>query len=150
MTTETEKKDDLDDFARMLQEQINKQQEATFSKKVIKEYNNPQNIGRLKDPDAEAVVTGPCGDTMEIYLHIENGRVNEASFMTDGCGPSIACGSMFTRMICGRSLDDLENITEDDILKALDGLPDDHRHCATLILNTYKQAYKNYRERTRL
>lgn len=63
----TAKKDDFDLFAKVLQEDIDKKQEITFSKKVIEEYKNPQNVGRLKDPDAEAVVTGPCGDTMAIY-----------------------------------------------------------------------------------
>ena len=69
--------------------------------------------------------------------------------MTDGCGPSVACGSMFAKMISGRTLKDLEKITEDDILEALNGLPDNHQHCAKLILNTYKKAYEDYKTRNK-
>jgi nitrogen fixation NifU-like protein len=81
---------------------------------------------------------------MEIYLHIEDEHITQASFMTDGCGPTIACGSMLTQMITGVSLEAADLITAQDLLTALDGLPPEHVHCAGLAVGTLKEALEMY------
>jgi nitrogen fixation NifU-like protein len=62
--------------------------------------------------------------------------------MTDGCGATIACGSMLTSMIKGKSLDEAEAITEDDLIAALGGLPEENLHCAHLAIITLRDALK--------
>ena len=94
-----------------------------------------------------AKITGPCGDTVEIYLKVENGTINQVSFMTDGCGATIACGSMITKMVKGRKITEVSNITEEDLTKALDGLPEDNEHCAKLLVNTMKVAVLDYKKK---
>ena len=76
----------------------------TFSDRVIEHSQDPRNAGSMENADAFASLTGPCGDTMEIWLKVENGRIADASFWTDGCGPSIACGNMATQLAKGRTL----------------------------------------------
>ncbi len=73
---------------------------------------NPRNIGNLKDADGFAKVTGPCGNTMEIWLKVNNDTVSNASFMTDGCGTTIASGSMVTEMAKGRSVFHTQKISQ--------------------------------------
>ena len=114
-----------------------------FSGKVIEEYRSRENRGRIVEPDAFGILTGPCGDTMEIYLDIRDNRVTRARFMTDGCVPSVACGSMLTRIIIGKKLSELERITSSDLLEALDGLPEENIHCTKLAVDTLKKALKN-------
>ena len=63
-----------------IQRRIEKEAKAIFSKKVIEEYQNPKNVGRMSNPDGEACITGPCGDTMEIYLIVENCIIKQALF----------------------------------------------------------------------
>jgi nitrogen fixation NifU-like protein len=77
---------------------------------------------------------------MEIYLGLDGERVEEASFMTDGCGPSVACGSMLTTIAHGMSLDEAAEIQPEDLLKALDGLPEESVHCAGLAVSALRQA----------
>lgn len=140
----TEEKDNnFEKMADTIQQQIEAEEASLFSKKVIKEYRAPKNVGRMTEPDAFGIITGPCGDTMEIYLEIRDARVTDALFMTDGCGSSIACGSMLTRIVEGKAVKDVKKITDQDLLDALDGLPDENVHCAKLAVDTLREALRS-------
>ena len=105
---------------------------------------NPLNLGKLQAPDGFGRITGPCGDTMEIYLRVKDNRVINSSFWTGGCGTTIAALSMVTELVKGRSIDQAQKINQNDILEALDGLPEDSLQCALLAANTLKEAIKDY------
>jgi len=81
---------------------------------------------------------------MQIGLRVGNERIIEAKFMTDGCGPVIACGSMATELVKGRTIGEAMALSEDDIMTGLDGLPDSETHCAMLAVNALKQALTDY------
>ena len=138
--------DDLDEVVRGLQERIDAEEEKEFSAKVLGEYRNPQNVGRIEDADCVGKILGPCGDTMEFSIKIEDGRIKRALFMTDGCGPSIACGSMATKLATGKTIEEALDIKDRDILNALDGLPEENRHCAKLAVDTLHKALGNFME----
>ena len=127
-----------------IQRQIIEDERATYSQKVIEEYYNPKNLGRMSDPDAVGIVQGWCGDTMEIYLRMNSSRIEEATFMTDGCGPTVACGSKLTTMVRGMSLDKAFQVTQHDLVAALDGLPEESLHCAELAVSTLREAIANW------
>lgn len=80
----------------------------------------------------------------EIYLRVDGGRITNATFWTDGCGPSIASGSMATELIKGNSIVEAQNMSQDSILNALGGLPEESQHCALLAANTFKDAVRDY------
>lgn len=100
---------------------------------------------RKAGPDAYGIVHGWCGDTMEIYLRLNGARIEEATFMTDGCGPSVACGSMLTTMVTGMSLEEAGEIRPEDLIAVLDGLPEESLHCAELAVSTLQEAIANGR-----
>lgn len=132
--------DQFDRAMAELQEQILEQARAYFSAKVVEEFYHPQNMGVMMKPDGYGCVTGPCGDTMEMYLRLAEGRIVKAAFMTDGCGATVACGSMLTRMAEGRTPEEAAAITPEALTAALDGLPEEHAHCALLAVNTLQAA----------
>lgn len=134
---------DFDRIVADLQREIIEQERAIYSDKVIEEAHNPSNLGRMPEADAHAIVHGWCGDTMEIYLRLNEDRISEAMFMTDGCGPSVACGSMLTRLVQGMSLEEAGRIEAEDLIVALDGLPDESVHCAELAVTTLREAIAN-------
>jgi len=149
-----EKINDFDQMVEELQRQIVEQERAVYSARVIEEAYHPRNLGRMTEPDAYGRVRGWCGDTMEIYLRLNGEWIEEATFMTDGCGPSIACGSMLTVMVRGVSLEKAGGIKPEDLIAALDGLPEESVHCAELAVITLRQAIdsgraddSSYRER---
>jgi nitrogen fixation NifU-like protein len=136
---------EFESFVEQLQQEILEQARAVYSDKVVEEFYNPSNLGRLPEPDARGIVRGWCGDTMEIYLRLEGEKIQEATFMTDGCGPTVACGSMLTKMVTGKSLEDADEILPEDLLEALGGLPDENVHCAELAVSTLQNALFNWR-----
>jgi nitrogen fixation protein NifU and related proteins len=83
----------------------------------------PLYMGGMRVPDGYGRITGTCGDTMEIFLRFERGRIKEANFKTDGCGSSTVCGSFAAELAHGKSPDELAEITGEVILKVLGGLP---------------------------
>ena len=115
-----------------------------FHRTADRHANDPYNMGRLQDFNGHAKITGPCGDTMEFWLQVQDEKIKKVSFITDGCGPSIASGSMTTRLAEGKSLEEVKLINQQDVLKSLDGLPEDHEHCALLATNTLKAACEDY------
>jgi nitrogen fixation NifU-like protein len=139
---------EFDEMVKSIQEELDRDAEATFSKKVIEEYKNPQNVGIMKDADVYESTTGECGDTIEMYLKIEDDRVIDIRFMTDGCGATIACGSKSTKMAKGKLVYEIEKMTDEDLITALDGLPDENLHCARLAISTLHRAVKKYRDLT--
>ncbi len=137
--------DDLEKLLEELQQKIEYDEKETYSEVVIRECRNPSNFGVLDDPDAIGEIKGPCGDTMKISLMFEKRRIKNACFWTDGCGATIASGSMLTKILKGKSLQEAKKYTSSQLLIALDGLPVEHQHCPILAINTLQQALKNYK-----
>ena len=134
----------MDSDFKELEEAVMADMRRDYSEKAIDHAMNPRNIGSLPDADGVASVTGPCGDTMEIWLRVRGGNVSDATFWTDGCGSSIASGSIATEIIKGKSLAEAQGITKEDVLSALEGLPEESHHCALLAANTVKEAVRDY------
>jgi nitrogen fixation NifU-like protein len=127
-----------------LEQSVMEDMRRIYSEETIDHFLNPRNLGEIPTPDGFARVTGPCGDTMEIYLKVRDNRVMNASFWTDGCGPSIASGSMITEMVKQMNVSEAQRVSQHDVLAALGGLPEESQHCALLAANTLKEAIKNY------
>ena len=112
---------------------------ATFDRML-----NPLYRGPFSNPDGYARVTGPCGDTMEIFLRFDKDRIKEAAFETDGCGSSAVCGSFAAEMALGKTPDELLDVTGDRILEIMGGAPEKEQHCAFLAGETLQEALSNY------
>jgi len=140
------KRTSLDDFVEETNRQIRQEMEQTYSAAVVERFYDPKNLGPITDANGHVRITGPCGDTLEIWLKIKSDKVDQAGFITDGCCSSIACGSMATELAIGKRTDEVLEISQDDILEALGGLPEESVHCALLASNTLQTAIKNYRK----
>ncbi len=118
-----------------------------YGQQALERFDHPRNRGPLSDAAGHSRITGPCGDTMEMWIRSDNGRITQATFETDGCGPSIASGSMATELAIGKSLIEAARIQQQDILVALGGLTEESKHCALLAADTLKAAVTDYLER---
>jgi nitrogen fixation protein NifU and related proteins len=124
----------------MLQEKMRQ----VFTERVIDYGMNPKNCSVMDRPDGYAKFTGPCGDTVEIFLRVNNGKIQDISYTTDGCMTSHAAVSAATVMARGRLLKECLAINQDSILEHLGGLPEDSRHCALLAAKTFHKALRHY------
>ena len=135
---------DFDEMVNQMQEKIMDDMRKVYSKEVIELFSHPKNVGEVKDAEGYGKFTGPCGDTMEIYLKIKDDRIYDAKFMTNGCGTTLACGSMVTSLCKGKTVPEAMHITSKDILNKLGGLPEENVHCSVLAANSLKKAIRNY------
>jgi nitrogen fixation NifU-like protein len=129
------------------EELMKEKMRTMYSETVVELGMNPKNLGSIDDADGFARITGPCGDTMSIWLKIQGDRILDAGFTTDGCTTSLASASMATVIAKDSRLEEALNISQQDILEALGGLPQDSEHCALLAANTLKAAIQDYLER---
>ena len=110
----------------------------------------PQNAHSMPDADAEGDYGDPsCGDYLTVYLKVQNNRVEEISYLVFGCCASIATSSMTSVLAKGKTLEEALNITEEDIVQALDGLPENKVHCSNLGVSALRSAIENYLNKNR-
>jgi nitrogen fixation protein NifU and related proteins len=126
-----------------LKQKILYQLRSEYTDKAIEKILVAADNRKIEEPDGFARITGPCGDTMEIYLKIEDGKIIDASFQTDGCSPSIAAGGMMAEMVKDLPASKADNFSQQDVLDALGGLPEENEHCALLAVNTLNEALKH-------
>jgi len=105
----------------------------------------PANFGPLRGANGNARITGPCGDTMEFWIFAEDGRIVQATFTTDGCGPSIMSGNAAASLAEGKTIQEAVGVSQEDVLNAVGGLPEEFQHCALLAANTLHSAVADYR-----
>ena len=128
-------------------EELSLLEEASYPKKAIELYGGRINVGVIENPDVALAYTGPCGDTIKLFLKIgEDDVIDNAKFQYLGCPASAACGSILTQMIKGKTLLEAKKITEDDVFRALGGLPGEECHCAILAATTLHKTISKYEE----
>jgi len=111
-----------------------------YSPVALDHAQNPRWNGRLSHYHGRARLTGSCGESMEMFIFLRAGMVEYASFITDGCGASHACGSMTVCLARGKPLWEVLALEQQDIIEALEGLPAGHEHCAGLAVATLRAA----------
>lgn len=120
-----------------------------YSKRLIEEFRNPSNVGEMEAPDAFSThASDECGDFLELYLRIEDGRIQDAKFKTFGCAAAIASSSILTKMVIGMTLEEAEKIAKEDVVRALDGMPEPKVHCSLLAVDGLKKALADYRNKS--
>lgn len=139
------KDEEIEKFARALQEQIMEQLRKQYSQTVIDNWQNPRNFRKIENPDGYAKVKGPCGDTMEMFIKIKEEKISECAFQTDGCGTTLVCGSIATELAKDKSfIQALASVSSGEILENLGGLPEADVHCAQLAAETLRRALADY------
>lgn len=117
-----------------------------YTDKVMQNFQNPQNVGKMEDANAIGLVGGEvCGDIMKIYLKIEDNIIKKATFETFGCAAAIASSSMATQMLIGKTIDEALNLTNKEVVEQLEGLPPQKIHCSVMVEEAVKAAIENYK-----
>jgi NifU-like protein len=124
-----------------------------YTDKVRDHFLNPRNVGEIEDPDGYGEVGNiTCGDALRLTFKLdENKKITDIRFKTFGCGSAIASASALTELCKGKTLDDAAKITNKDIAKTLDGLPQEKMHCSVMGQEALEAAitfYKNGGKKT--
>jgi len=104
-----------------------------YSETVLDHFQNPRNVGTLDSATATISVENPvCGDILELSARMEAGRIAEARFRTRGCVTAMACSSLLTELLRGKTPAEIRGITPEQLSEALGGLPQATFHAAQL------------------
>ena len=103
-----------------------------YSEAVLDHFQNPRNVGTLDTATATISVENPVGDILELSARIDAGRIAEARFRTRGCVTAMACSSLLTELMCGKTPAEIRDITPEQISEKLGGLPPATFHAAQL------------------
>lgn len=118
---------------------------GSYTKKVMHNFSQPKNFGKMKDPDGVGEVGNiVCGDVMYLYIKVKNDKITEVKFQTYGCVAAIATSSIITKIAKGKSLSDALKIEKEDVVKALGGLPRIKVHCSVLAVDALVEAIHDY------
>ena len=101
-------------------------------------------FGRMNDPTSSAMITGPCGDSMEFYLVIKDEIIEDVKYYTEGCGNTRDCGSAVAGRLKGKQVIDALCISPGEIIKSGECQPEEGRHCAILAVTTLYRAIADY------
>jgi nitrogen fixation NifU-like protein len=116
-----------------------------YSEKVMEHFKNPRNIGVIDDADVIIQVGEPsCGDSLLLFLKIEDDILSDVKFKILGCGAAIATSSMATEMAKGKRLEDVLTLTDEHVAAALDGLPEEKMHCSSIAVGALHEGILRY------
>jgi nitrogen fixation NifU-like protein len=118
-----------------------------YTEKVMEHFRHPHNLGEIKNPDAAGEVGNPtCGDVMFVTMKInpETRIIEDIKFKTFGCVSAIACSSVTTELLKGKTIDEAKKLTKQDIVNELGELPAIKLHCSVLSNEAVKKAIDEY------
>ena len=112
----------------------------------MEHFQNPRNVGEISDADGVGTVgNASCGDIMQLFIKVSDGRIIEAKFKTFGCGAAIATSSILTERVKGATLDEALTISEATSQEVLSHLPKEKIPCFTLAIDALKLAIEEFR-----
>ena len=120
-----------------------------YNETVMDHFQNPRNTGEITDADGVGKVgSAECGDIMIMYIKVKDNRLVDVKYKTFGCAAAIATGSIASEMLMGRTLEEAEKLSSEEIANALFGLPEKKLHCSLLAPDAIKAAIADYRSRS--
>lgn len=112
-----------------------------YSADLLDHFQNPRNAGDVIDPDASAQVENPaCGDVLKLSLKVEGDRIAEIRFRAKGCVPAMACASALTELVKGKSIREAQQLSREELLRKVGGVPEASSHASHLAIDTLKAA----------
>ncbi|MBM7623235.1 Fe-S cluster assembly scaffold protein NifU [Sporohalobacter salinus] len=116
-----------------------------YSDKVMDHFQNPRNVGEIKDADGVGEVGNPtCGDIMKMYIKVKDDVITDIKFKTFGCGAAVATSSITTEIVKGKTIKEAQELTNSQVAEELDGLPPEKMHCSNLAADALQKAINNY------
>ena len=110
---------------------------------LLDHFQNPRHVGELPPPAVTVEVSNPaCGDILRLSVLVQEGRIQEVRFKVRGCAASIACGSLLTELVQGKTLEEAGQVSAADLAAAIGDLPPESGHAGILAEDALKAALK--------
>ena len=119
--------------------------DSGYSDRAIQYYIERPHIGTLTDADQISEMTGTCGDTMEIFLKVDDDKIVDAKYQVMGCAAAIAAAMAVVDLIKGKSIKEAKKVVDGDIFRKLEEIPVKKHHCIQLAVKTLHKGLDDYR-----
>ena len=114
-----------------------------YSPQLLDHFQNPRNAGQVLNPDAAVQIENPaCGDILKLSVRISDGRIAEIRFLAKGCVPAMACASLLTELLVGRTLEDARKLRREELVLKIGGLPEASIHASHLAVDAWAALLK--------
>ena len=114
-----------------------------YSPQVLDHFQNPRNAGEMTNPDVSVQIENPaCGDILKLTLRVTDGQIAEIRFLAKGCVPAMACGSLLTELVQGKTLKEARKLRRKELVQAIGGLPEASTHASHLAMDALAAALK--------
>lgn len=117
-----------------------------YSEKAVQYYLEQPFMGSLPDADQVSEMLGSCGDTMKIFLKIEDNTVTDIRYQVLGCPGAISASMAAVDLVKGKSIEHARNLNDGDVFKQLVDIPVKKHHCIQLAVKTLHKAIDEYRD----
>jgi nitrogen fixation protein NifU and related proteins len=115
-----------------------------YSAQVLDHFEHPRNAGTVARADASAQIENPaCGDVLKLTLRVRDGSIEEIRFLAQGCVSAMACASLLTTLVQGRTVGEARQLRREELVQAIGGLPQASAHASHLALDTLAAVLKN-------
>jgi NifU-like protein involved in Fe-S cluster formation len=115
-----------------------------YSAELLDHFQNPRNAGAVEAPDSTARLENPaCGDILELTLKLDGKRIADIRFRAKGCVPAMACGSAITELTKGKSIDEARQVSREELVRKVGGLPEASAHASHLAMDTLAALLRN-------
>jgi nitrogen fixation NifU-like protein len=104
-------------------------------------------MGSLPEADQITEMTGPCGDTMKVYLKLSGDTVTDVKYQVLGCPGAIAAAMAAAEMVRGKRLTETLDLKDRDVFRKLEAIPEQKQHCIRLAVKTLQKAAQDYLSR---
>ena len=116
-----------------------------YTDKVMEHFENPQNVGTLENADGKARVGDPsCGDFINVWIKVKDDTIVDFKYKVYGCGAAIATSSAVSVLAIGKTFSEAMELTDDDVVRFLGGLPQGKQHCSLLGVQGLYAAMADY------
>ncbi|MDD4168664.1 MAG: iron-sulfur cluster assembly scaffold protein [Desulfotomaculaceae bacterium] len=119
------------------------------NEKLIEHFMNPCNVGRIDNADGIGMAGDPsCSDYVKIYIKVGDGQLMDIKYEVHGCPAAIATSSVFSELVKGKAIYDALEINDQDVVEALNGLPEQKLHCSCMAVEAFDKAIIDWVIRT--
>jgi nitrogen fixation NifU-like protein len=121
-----------------------------YNEIVMEHVRDPRNVGEMSNDEADGFSESGdpgCGDMLKLWIKVESGKIADIKFKTFGCPGAISTSSMMTVLAKGKTIEEAKKITDDEVVEALGGIPEQKRHCSLLGVSALHEAIRDYEGR---
>ena len=120
-----------------------------YTAKALEYFYNPRNVGELAGADASAQMGEPeCGDSVKVWIKVTDNLLEKVTFKAFGCPAVISCCSMMTEMATGMTLFEACRLTDEEVVQALGGMPEEKLHCSVFAAEVLRKTIKEYMDKS--